>query len=145
MPSTSTSIPALERPLLLAEDDYELRRLLGSMLRHDGYAVVEARNGSELLNYVAASLLYSARYAEPALILTDVRMPGPSGLDVGSALKRTRYRSPLVVMTAFGGDDMRRQARVLGAVAVLDKPFELEELRRIVQRWAPLPAAARIA
>jgi len=126
----------------LAEDDVELRSLLGSLLRSDGYEVVEVRNGSELLSYIAASLMYGARYVEPSLILTDVQMPGPSGLEVIHALKRTSYRAPLVVMTAFGTDETRRRARELGAAAVLDKPFELQTLRELVQNLAPIAAPA---
>lgn len=62
------------------------------------------------------------------LLVTDVRMPGFSGLDVLTALRRVSVRCPVVLVTAFGDEALHQFARQLGVVAVLDKPFDVNEL-----------------
>jgi len=133
---------APEAPLVVvAEDDNTFRRMLVSMLRAAGYEVLEARNGLELLDLIGrfARVPPSLR---PGLVITDVRMPGLSGLRALTALKQTRRGVPFIVITAFGSRETHEAARALGAVAVFDKPFELNELRRAVAHYLPLEPAA---
>ena len=129
---------ALRRPLvLLAEDDHEMRRLVADALRGDGYDVEELPDGSWLLGRVARA------HAEPplsvALILTDVRMPGCSGLDVLKGVRAARWQVPFILMTAFGDDEIRESALALGAT-LFDKPFAIEELCAAVRLLVPTGA-----
>jgi DNA-binding response OmpR family regulator len=125
--------------ILLAEDDAEMRRLLGSTLRKDGYLVIEVRNGGELLDYIAEAELHPPTQA-PDLLVSDIRMPGWNGLDVLATVRLTDWAMPIILITAFGDEETHAEARRLGARAVLDKPFDLKELRALVAELLP-PAA----
>lgn len=119
--------------ILIAEDDEDTRTLLAEILRGDGYRVEEAASGPDLARAIANRL--ETRRAVPLdLIVADVRMPGMSGLQVLDALRAVDWATPVVVMTAFGDDDVRAEALRLGAIAVLQKPFEMDDLRTVVRR-----------
>jgi CheY-like chemotaxis protein len=131
--------PDAERPLvLLAEDDPELRSLLAEALREDGCNVVEADDGFDALDYLAASLPADAPLDAPDLIVSDVQMPGMSGLQVVSWVRHLSAQVPVVLITAFGDAPIHQAAERLGGVAVLDKPFPLDKLRATVFGLATL-------
>lgn len=115
--------------ILLAEDDAAMRDLLTATLRSEGYKVVPARSGSEALERLGSARLGHRRYDA---IVSDIRMPGPSGLDVLSGLRAAGERLPIVLITAFGSDATHARALRLGASAILDKPFLLETLVAVV-------------
>lgn len=131
--------------VFLAEDDPALRRLLALVLRAEGYQVIEAEDGPSLLDQLGTTLLEDTTLAPPdgELILTDVQMPGISGLDVLVGLRQAQWRTPIIVMTAFGDQAMRRRARRMGVSAFLSKPIDLAELRAVVARVAPPPGPRR--
>jgi DNA-binding response OmpR family regulator len=123
------------RPIVLvAEDDHEMRRLVADALRRDGYDVDELADGGRLLVRIALGR------AEPdlavALIVSDIRMPGCSGLDVLQGLRDEDWRMPVILMTAFGDDEVRERATGLGAT-LFDKPFALGDLRAAVRALLP--------
>jgi DNA-binding response OmpR family regulator len=136
MPSPSQPAPSRSRQprILLAEDDRDLRELLASVLREDGYDVFTVCSGSELLEYIETSLLHSRLRPRPHLLITDVRMPGLSGLDVVSILAQSECLPRTIVITAFASEETRLTALKSGAAAVFDKPFDIDELRREVAR-----------
>src|SRR5512143_970709 len=68
--------------VLLAEDDFELRSLLATSLRRDGFEVLEARDGAELLRYIDELVLQAKGQIGVDLIVSDIRMPGFNGLSV---------------------------------------------------------------
>jgi len=114
--------------VLLAEDDAEMRRIVGDALRKEGYEVLEANDGQQLLGLlVRDQRARTGRQATIDLILTDVRLPGCDGLDILELLRGTESQTPMIVMTAFGDRDTRARAKGLGAV-MLDKPFRLDVL-----------------
>lgn len=118
--------------VLLAEDDVEMRALVSAVLRRDGYEVIEARNGVELASLVQSEVLQPALGVPVDVLITDVVMPGRTGLDVLAWLRSRDRSTPVLLVTAFGSAELHEEARRLGA-AVLDKPFELAELRRVVR------------
>jgi DNA-binding response OmpR family regulator len=118
--------------ILLAEDDAAFRTLIAEELRAEGYGVVEARNGGEMLDYIGRSLS-EGDCQRPDLIVADVRMPGLSGFDVILGLKVARYEAPVIFITAFGSSELHEHAADLGAVAIFDKPFDIEALLRVVR------------
>jgi DNA-binding response OmpR family regulator len=111
--------------VLLAEDDEEMRSMLAGALRKEGYAVDEARNGCELLAKVRSSVLSASDGASVDLVVSDIRMPGCSGLDVLEKLRDEDWAVPVILITAFGDEETRRKAQGLGATMVLDKPFDV--------------------
>lgn len=111
--------------VLLAEDDKELRDLLTLVLENAGYQVCQCSNGEQLL----------ARLREPQsfnLVISDIRMPGLNGLEVLARRRGEIQQVPFICMTAFGDAQTHREARQLGAVATLDKPFDLDEMIELV-------------
>jgi len=121
--------------VLIADDDRDLRELIAAALRRDGFEVVEAANGTQLIDMMVKHAIYADPEQKPAdVIITDVRMPGCSGLQVLADMCGRRWAPPVVLMTAFGDAVTHKQAEQLGAVAVLDKPFDIADLRSLVGR-----------
>ena len=117
--------------VLLADDDTDMRQVVAAALRQDGYEVIEARDGWQLLQYLATHT------REPDedridLVISDIRMPGRNGLDVLAGLRWANPSMPFILITGFGDLHTHLEARRLGAAAVLDKPFDLEQLRSVI-------------
>jgi DNA-binding response OmpR family regulator len=119
------------RVVLLAEDDQAFRQLLASVLAADGYEVVEATDGVSLLAKIEA-FLAARDTPDSFLVVADVRMPGLSGLDVLAILRCANWRTPVILITAFGDEATHAEGRELGAAAVFDKPFDIHALRTAV-------------
>jgi len=117
--------------VLLAEDDTEMRRLMARVLEKDGYEVVEAKDGIELLDRIE-SMVRAGRHHR-FLVVSDIRMPGLSGMDVLAALRCAKWYGPVVLVTAFPDDDTLDEATQLGVSALLDKPFQTEALLQAVR------------
>jgi DNA-binding response OmpR family regulator len=115
--------------VLVADDDEDMRALLGIALRRDGYDVIEACDGAEVIE------IMGKRLRAPDAIVADVRMPGITGLSALSDLRRDGCMTPFIIMTAQGGpaaEELRALAERLGADAILSKPFDLDDLRTLV-------------
>ncbi|MEZ4320299.1 MAG: response regulator [Myxococcota bacterium] len=130
---TDVSEAPRRRSVLLAEDDPQLRGLMSAALRRAGAEVLSFPDGIALANQLDRAVLGGDPL--PDLVITDLAMPGMSGMRVVSALRRNRWPIPVLVVTAYADSEMRHAAKVLGSVTVLEKPIELEALC----------AAARIA
>jgi DNA-binding response OmpR family regulator len=114
--------------ILLAEDDAQMRRLVADALREDGHEVVETSDGGRLLVEVAARLKAGEGAESLDLIISDVRMPICTGLQILAALREAHWPTPVILMTAFGDAATRRHAESLAAL-LLDKPFAMDDLR----------------
>jgi len=116
--------------VVLAEDDAELRRMVAAVLRTDGARVEEAANGSEMLE----ALEDAARRQDAVdVVITDVRMPGLTGLQALDWLDRVRaWRPKTIVITAFPDPMTTFRAEQMG-LHLLAKPFELDDLRSLVR------------
>jgi len=122
--------------IVVAEDDFEMRRLVAGRLRETGDHVIEAKDGLDLVDILRAWYYPGTRAHPIDVIVTDVRMPGLSGLDVADMVHGGPHRIPIVLTTAFGSAVLETEARRLGVAAVLAKPFDLDELRRVVEQVA---------
>ncbi|MEZ4359208.1 MAG: response regulator [Kofleriaceae bacterium] len=125
-PNARSDLPLV----LLAEDDEELRKLLARKLRRRGCDVLEARNGAQLVELVFERAVdpLPDSVIPAALIITDHRMPGRTGLEVLSLLRSVNWATPLIVISAFADQETHAEARRLGVAALFDKPFDLDEL-----------------
>jgi len=112
--------------ILLVEDKESLRRVLRLTLESAGYAVEEAEDAR-----AAAQALSRAPFR---LVLTDLRMPHGSGLDVLRAAKAVDPDLPVVLMTAYGSVDEAVQAMKDGAHDFLQKPVDSNHLLLLVER-----------
>lgn len=125
--------------IAVADDSAEMRALIVQALRADGYDVVESGDGHQLVRLLEP--VDPAQHATGVdLVVSDLRMPELSGLDVLGALHDRALRTPFILITAFGDEDTHREAHDLGAAAVLDKPFDLDHLRSLVHASLPPPA-----
>jgi DNA-binding response OmpR family regulator len=127
-----SSAPAVRPRILVADDDTEMRRLVAESLRKDGYEVTEEPDGGRLLVRVAALHSFDRTVDPFDLIVSDIRMPVCSGLDIVKGLREAHCSTPVILMTAFGDDETRAQAETLDAV-LFDKPFQIGALRAIVR------------
>ena len=111
-----------------------MRSLIARTLRKEQCEIVEASDGSQLIRLLVTHLLAPMDGRDPVdLIISDIRMPGANGLDVIAALRRQDTETPVILITAFGDADTHLEAYRLGAVMVLNKPFEMEDLRVVVR------------
>jgi DNA-binding response OmpR family regulator len=113
-----------KKRILIIEDDEEMRSLLKDLIEEEGYEAESIENG----NYAFTKVMVETF----AVIITDVRMPGFSGLDILPGLKRLQPKTPVVVITAFGSEEIHHRALERGASAYLEKPIHLDELRALI-------------
>jgi DNA-binding response OmpR family regulator len=125
--------------ILIAEDDEGLRQLLRLVLRHAGYEVIEAADGTEALA--------RAYDSNPTLILLDVMMPGVDGFDVCRRLRSDQrtHRVPIVFVSALDDIKQRNVLLKLGADDCIRKPIGPHELvsrvRGVLERRGRIPLA----
>lgn len=116
-----------KRRVLLADDDHAMRGMLEAALLRAGFEVESASNGAELLARLEAA---DRNSRAPQLIVSDICMPGLTGLDVLTRVRQRFPTVPVILITAFGDALTHRRAHALGAVEVIDKPFDLGLLCR---------------
>ena len=115
--------------ILVAEDEKSMRDLLALMLRKEGYAVETAESGSKALELVDRDL------GDPFdLIVSDISMPGLSGLDLLRHCRRTVPGTAVILMTAFGSKEVAIEALNEGALYYVEKPFDLDEVKAVVRK-----------
>src|SRR6266700_1455160 len=118
--------------VLLAEDDADTRAAMAEALAEDGLQVVEARDGNELLNLLIDSSLQDESQRAYDAIITDIVMPGFSGIDVLVALRRSTAFIPVIVVTGHVDAGTIRTAERLGVLALFRKPIDLDEVREVL-------------
>jgi DNA-binding NtrC family response regulator len=112
--------------ILLVEDKESLRRVLRLTLENAGYSVTEAADAREAINEIGR--------VPHKIVLTDLRMPNGSGIDVLRAAKNAASDVPVIVMTAYGSIDEAVQAMKDGAHDFLQKPVDSNHLLLLVER-----------
>jgi DNA-binding NtrC family response regulator len=113
-------MPPHQSRVLLVDDESGLRFSLAANLELAGLEVVEADSGARALELAAAQPF--------DLVLTDVRMPGMSGLELFMHLRARGSDVPVIVMTAFAGEAVIEEAIDNGAFTILPKPFDADEI-----------------
>lgn len=116
-----------KRMVLVADDDDDWRDLLVATLESVGYEVVQATDGKDLQLKLAA--LADAGKV-PDLVVSDHRMPHATGLEVLEWARNYGPKVPFIILSAVAGPYIRQPALSLGAIAVLDKPVDLNSLKQ---------------
>ncbi|MCC6139749.1 MAG: response regulator [Nitrospira sp.] len=111
--------------VLVVDDDGEMRSLLCDSLWREGYALHEAGDGEAAFQLVLSAV--------PNLILTEIRFDA-GGVDYINRLRAIAPSCPIVVMTAFGDEQVRMKVLRAGATAYFSKPVHLAELRSCVRQ-----------
>ena len=94
------------------------------ILAKQDYEVITAASGEE-----AAEKLADDRFD---LVITDISMPGMTGLELLAQIRRNHPGTAVIVMTAYGSEDKREEALRIGANHYIEKPFEIKEIKKLV-------------
>ena len=114
------------KKLMIVDDEETLTYSLyqSFILAKQNYEVVTASSGEE-----ASDKLKAAKFD---LVLTDISMPGMSGLELLAWIQKNYPDTEVVVMTAYGSEDKKEEAMTLGARNYIEKPFEIKEIKQLV-------------
>jgi FixJ family two-component response regulator len=121
------SVVGAPQPDLIAvvDDDESFRKAVQNVLRSAGLQVRTFASAEDFLR--------SGQQGQTACLISDIQMPGMNGLELLAKLVTEERRIPVVFITGYGTARLRNQAQQLGAVQVLDKPFDDEVLLETIR------------
>jgi two-component system OmpR family response regulator len=119
----------MRKKILIVDDDQESRDLLSEVLEANGYEVGAVADGSAARQELRRDDGY-------VIVIADLRMPKETGLELLKYLRQQKSRQALILMSSFISSAERKLAQELGAQALLEKPFRLAELLRVVDNLA---------
>ena len=114
------------RRVLVVDDEQNLRHMLQTLLKREGYEPVGVPS--------VESALLELEDRPYDIVITDLRMPGQSGLDLVDEIRRRKMDTTVVVMTAYGSRDIAIEAMKHGAYDYISKPFEADELVLLLRK-----------
>jgi CheY-like chemotaxis protein len=117
---------ATRKRVLVAEDEDDFRAVVVAALRDEGYEILEACTGDELIDLITPPVIFRP----PDAIVADIWMPGIDGLSVTAGLRGSGWATPIILMTANATLEVKARARELRADRLFQKPFEILELQR---------------
>jgi two-component system response regulator HydG/two-component system response regulator AtoC len=110
----------------VVDDEQNIRRMLNRVLSTEGFIVKEAINGLEALKRLEVE--------DYSLVLLDLKMPGLNGIETLKKIREFDINLPIIMISAYGSISEAVEAMKLGALDYLIKPFDIEELKIIVER-----------
>ncbi len=116
----------IKAKILVVDNDKDMCRLIVSILREEGYSVDNAYDGE-------SALLQINRHHYGILVL-DYKLSGLSGLSILENARRISPSNETIMISAFGNESVRAKAKELGVYAFLDKPFNIDRLKKTVKR-----------
>ncbi len=121
--------------ILIVEDEPTTSWALAEGLSDDGYTIDTFRSAEEALVWL--------REGSSDLVISDLRLPGMSGMDLAKKLRRGKNAQPVIIVTAYGSPETLRDLRSVGVSEVFPKPFHVDTLRRAVSSALELADARR--
>jgi len=121
--------------ILVADDEQNLRRVLAALLRREGHEVVQAATGLEAIE----------RLADVDIVITDLRMPGADGMEVLRTASKNHPHVPVIMITAYGSVGQAVEAIKAGAFDYIEKPFEQDSIRVIIDKAIGQAIANKLA
>lgn len=117
------------KKILIVEDEYFLAEIIRSRLTAEGYEAFVAEDGETAIEFL--------RKEKVDLVLMDVMMPGMNGWETTRRIKEVEALKsiPVVFLTALGRHEDHMKAHEVGGQDYLMKPFEMDDLIRIVKKW----------
>ena len=116
----------MNKRVLIADDEKNMRWVLSQALTADGYEVIEAADGKTTLESIAEQA--------PDLMILDHKMPAPDGMEVLRRIRAKNLSFPVIMLTAHGNVGTAVEAMKAGATEYLTKPFDLEELKLSIDK-----------
>jgi len=132
IPAPSAS--SRRQKILVVDDEQFMVHTLAKILEVLGYDVVSAFGGREAYEKFVAERV--------DLVVSDVHMPDMNGIELMTSIKSRDPEFPVILVTGYGVEDARKTAGEYHADGFLGKPFRIEELRQIIEKTLPAPAAA---
>jgi CheY-like chemotaxis protein len=123
----STKTDVQNAPLILVAEDEDSNYELVKIVLQKRYRLVRAVNGIEAVTFCEDD--------RPDMILMDIRMPDMNGLDATRIIKEVNHDIPIVALSAYAFDENIREAKAAGCDEFLAKPFRVEDLLDIVQKY----------
>jgi DNA-binding response OmpR family regulator len=114
------------KKVLIVDDEETLTWGMAKSLSKDKdkFEVIIANNGSEAINLLKKN--------EVDLVISDIRMPDINGLDLLVKIKKEYPKTKVIIMTAYGSSDVKKEANRRGSLYYVEKPFEISEIRKII-------------
>ena len=112
--------------ILIVEDEPSTSWALAEGLSDDGYTIDTCATAEEAWRWL--------QRGQSDLIISDLRLPGMSGLDLARKLARGRRATPIIVVTAYGSPETLRELAAAGVAECFPKPFPMDRLREAVRR-----------
>ena len=110
--------------VLIIDDEKGMRDFLSIMLKKEGYSVVVSESADKASELVGKG--------EFDLVITDISMPGKSGIDILKQTKASNPGTPVIMITAYASTESAIEALKLGAYDYIIKPFDVEEMKTVV-------------
>ena len=111
--------------ILVIDDERSMREFLSIMLEREGYSVVTKDNGNDALEFINKN-----KYD---LIITDIKMPKISGIEILRESMALHPNTPVIMITAFASTEVAVEAMKLGAYDYITKPFNVDEIKIIIK------------
>jgi len=112
--------------ILIVEDEPAMAWALAEGLSDDGFTIDTFPSAEDAWKWL--------RRGRSELVITDLRLPGMSGLELARKLRRGRHAQPVILVTAYGSPELLKDARQAGVAECFPKPFPIDSLRRSVRR-----------
>ncbi len=118
----------MRKKVLIVDDEEDLTWSISKNLAKDKdvYELVCVNNGQEALNVLSQVPI--------DLVVSDIKMPGITGLELLVKIKETYSTTKVIIMTAFGSAEVQKEATLRGSLYYIEKPFEIEDLRTLIQQ-----------
>ncbi len=110
--------------ILVVDDEQSMRDFLKILLLKDGHNVITAKNGDQALSLLGKQTC--------DLVISDIRMPGMSGLELLESIRELHGDLPVIMITAFASPDDAVQAMKNGAYDYISKPFNVDEIKSVI-------------
>lgn len=124
-----------KRRVLIIDDDEEMRSLLKDFFEEEGFEASSVGDCSAALRILVREMF--------DLVITDIRMPGLTGLDILPGIRKLQPETSIIVITAFGSEEVHRKAIERGAHFYLEKPLHFMELKRAIHELISLKSKRR--
>lgn len=122
---TSGMLKNLKKVLIVDDEETLTWGMAKSLSKDkDKFEVIIANNGSEAINLLKKN--------EVDLVISDIRMPDINGLDLLVKIRKEYPKTKVIIMTAYGSSDVKKEANRRGSLYYVEKPFEISEIRKII-------------
>ena len=112
--------------MLIVEDERDTCKLISDILEEEGFLLDRAHEGESAIKKI--------KRKKYDFMILDYKLPGISGLEVLEEANKIRPKLRVIMISAYGNEDIKAKAKELGAVNFLDKPYDVKKLVRVVKK-----------